>query len=123
MCSAFDGKRLSLGVVAMAMLLLVGLAPAGAPAGSARACKPVINPYDGTRYEGTNLSRIRAIGVSCRVARRVARRAHRKGLGMTPPPSGIRRYRWHGWRVTGDLRPASDRYVARKGDKRVRWRF
>ena len=36
---------------------------------------------------------------------------------------GIRRFRWHGWRVRGDLRPEHDRYVARKGERRVRWRF
>src|SRR5688572_6695453 len=113
MRSVFGRKRLGLGALGLALLLLVGLAPSAALGGSARACKPVVNPYEGTRYEGTNLSRIRAIGVSCPVARRVARRAHRKGLGMPPPPSGIRRYRWHGWRVTGDLRPSSDRYVAR----------
>ena len=42
---------------------------------------------------------------------------------MTPPASGIRRFRWDGWRVRGDLRPASDKYVARNGTRRVRWRF
>ena len=30
---------------------------------------------------------------------------------------------WHGWRVTGDLRGSSDRYLATRGDRRVRWRF
>jgi hypothetical protein len=90
---------------------------------AARSCRPVRNPYPGTRYEGTDLTRIRASGVTCARARRVARGAHRKGLGMTPPPSGVRRYHWNGWRVTGDLRGDHDRYVAARGAKRVRWVF
>ena len=94
----------------------------GAPA-SARSCRPVVNPYPDTRYEGENLRRIRATGVSCRTARRVARRAHYKALGLPPPLTGVRRFSWHGWRVTGDLRPDSDRYVAKRPGKRVRWRF
>ncbi len=100
---------------------LVGTPTAGAA--TYRACKPVKNPYAGTRYDGVDLSRIRALRTSCRGARRVARGAHRKALGLTPPASGIRRFTWKGWSVTGDLRPSSDRYVARKGRRRVRWRF
>jgi hypothetical protein len=70
------------------------------------------------------LTHIRAEHVSCATARRVARRAHRKALGVTPSPDGIRRFRWQGWRVRGDLRPPDhDRYRARKGERRVRWRF
>ena len=102
---------------------MVGLGGASAGATSTKPCAPLVNPYPGTRYEGVNLSRIRATGVSCRTARRVARLAHRKALGLTPPPSGVRRYTWHGWSVTGDLRPASDAYLAKLGEKRVRWRF
>ena len=102
-------------------LLLLG-APAVADA-AAKHCKRVVNPYAGTRYEGTDLRRIRAVDVTCERARRVARRAHRKGLRLTPPPSGIRHYTWHGWHVKGDLRGDTDRYVARRGDKRVRWVF
>ena len=30
---------------------------------------------------------------------------------------------YHSWHVTGDLRGDSDRYVAVRGAKRVRWRF
>lgn len=83
----------------------------------------MVNPYPGTRFEGADLSRIRATGVSCRTARRVARRAHHKALGITPPPSGVRHFTWRSWQVTGDLRGDSDRYVASRGAKRVRWRF
>ncbi len=49
--------------------------------------------------------------------------AHRKALGITPPLSGIRHLTWNGWSVTGDLRGARDTYVAKRGDKRVRWIF
>jgi hypothetical protein len=106
--------------------VLCALAALGVPsveAAQTRSCAPVVNPYPDTRYEGVDLRRIRATGVSCRGARRVARRAHRKALGITPPPTGVRRFTWRGWRVTGDLRGSSDRYVARRGDRRVRWRF
>jgi hypothetical protein len=88
-----------------------------------RQCRPVVNPYTGTRYAGVNLRQIRSIGVRCPVARRVARKAHYKALGLPVPVSGVRRFRWQGWSVTGDLRPASDRYVARRDRKRISWRF
>lgn len=117
-------------VVAALLLALAG-GPAGAQSGAptraqtaaAKACGRIVNPYEGTRYEGVDLRRIRAVGVSCRGARRVARRAHRKALGITPPPSGIRRFTWNGWSVTGDLRGSTDRYLATRGAKRVRWLF
>jgi hypothetical protein len=120
--------RAGAAIAAGAAILLVAApsAPAAAPVAkhaSARACAPVVNPYPGTRYEGDDLRRIRATRVTCRGARRVARRAHRKALSLPPPLTGVRRFTWHGWRVTGDLRPSSDRYVAKKGRKRVSWRF
>ncbi len=116
-------RRLRAFILCFATVFAV--APA-APATSAQAkpCKPVKNPYAGTRYEGVDLSRIRARNVSCRTAHRVARGAHRKALGMTPTPSGIRRFRWQRWRVTANLRGKRDRYIARaRGGKHVRWRF
>jgi hypothetical protein len=108
-----------LGVVA-AVLSVV--APS-AGAATTHACAPVVNPYPGTRYAGVNLSHIRATGVSCTTARSVAKGAHRKALAMTPSISGIRRFTWNGWHVIGDLKPASDVYIARRGSKLVRWRF
>jgi hypothetical protein len=87
-----------------------------------RSCKPVRDPYPGTRYAGVDLTRIRTSAGSCATARRVARGAHRKAL-RTTAKGGFRRFAWHGWAVTGDLRPAHDRYVARKGGRQVRWRF
>lgn len=108
------------------LLCAAALAAAGQPAqgaAKARACSPIKNPYPGTRYEGVNLTGIRATGVSCKVAHRVVRGAHRKALGLPLPISGVRHFTWHGWHVSGDLRPAHDRYVATRGAKRVRWRF
>ena len=81
------------------------------------------NPYPNTRYEGEDLRRVLASGLACSRARRVAKGAHRKALGLTPALSPVRRFRWKGWRVRGDLRGASDRYLAVRGAKRVRWRF
>jgi hypothetical protein len=52
----------------------------------------------------------------------VARGVRRKALGI-PPIAPIRRFTRHGRRVSGDLRPASDVYVARRGGRRVEWRF
>ena len=83
-----------------ALCALAGVGAPGAEGASSRSCSPVVNPYPGSRYEGVDLTRIRATGVSCRRARRVARGAHRKALGMTPPPSGVRRFTWRGWRVS-----------------------
>ena len=109
----------------LAPLVLVLAALAGGP-GSAQAaqrCKPVVNPYPGTRYAGADLTRIRATAVSCPTARRVARRANHKALRFTAPVGGIRHFSWHGWQVTGNLRGDSDRYVAVRPGKRVTWRF
>jgi hypothetical protein len=104
----------------LAMAAALVLAPA---AQAVKTCEPVRNPYPGTRYDGVDLKPIRAVKVSCSWARKVARRAHSKALGLPLPMDGVRRFRWRGWSVTGDLRPDRDRYVARKGDRRVRWRF
>jgi hypothetical protein len=108
-------------LVASALCALVFLAAPGYS--TAASCRPVVNPYEGSRYEGVNIRRIRALGVPCRKARQVARRAHRKALRLTPTPSGIRHFRWRGWKVRGDIRRPVDRYVAKRPGARVRWRF
>ena len=105
-----------------AVALAAALAPT-ATAATTRSCPAVRNPYPDTRFAGVDLTHITAIGVSCATARTVARRAHAKALGLTPSASGIRTFTWNGWHVRGDLRPASDRYVATKGAAVVRWRF
>ena len=114
----------------MRWLLVIALCAAtvavGAPAASgaaAKSCARVVNPYPGTRYDGVDLRQIRATGVTCHRARQVARGAHRKALGLTPPASGVRHFKWHGWNVTGDIRGATDGYVAKREGKRVSWRF
>jgi hypothetical protein len=106
-------------------IALVAFAVLAAPAAAARekACEPVRNPYPGTEYDGVDLTNIRALKASCKTARRVARGAHRKALAEPLPPDGIRRFAWKGWSVRGDLRPDRDKYLARKGTRRVRWRF
>lgn len=116
--------RRSLAILTVgAICALTPLVPAQAAPAVVRSCKPVVNPYPGTRYEGSDLRRIQASGVSCPSARRVARYAHHKALSLPRPPSGIRRFQWHGWAVTGDVRRASDHYTARKDGAVVRWVF
>jgi hypothetical protein len=111
----------------LAGVVLVGAALALVPPDPAeaatRSCRPVENPYPGSRYEDVDLRRIRASGIDCRNARRVVRGAHREALGSAPPPGGVRRFTWRGWRVAGDLRGATDRYVAVRAGQRVRWVF
>lgn len=109
----------------MAAAVSAALIAVGAPAVEAatRSCSLVVNPYAGSRYEGENLSRIKATNVSCATAREVARRAHHKALGMPLPEDGVRRLTWKGWKVTGDLAGPHDHYVATRADMRVRWRF
>jgi hypothetical protein len=114
--------RLAPAVLAGCLCIAVPSGPAATPAAAARSCAPVVDPYAGTRYEGVDLTRIRATGVSCTTARRVARGAHRKALGL-PVTGPVKRLTWNGWRVSGDLRGERDSYVARKGDDVVRWRF
>jgi hypothetical protein len=112
-----------LSVVAAVAVAFALVPTASGTALAYRKCEPVRNPYPGTRYEGVDLTRIRALETPCTRARRVARRAHFKALRVSPSSGGVRRFTWRGWRVRGDLRGDHDRYVARKGERRVRWRF
>ena len=113
-------NRLALAALACAVVF-TGASPAHADA-ALRACKPVLNPYPHTRYAGVDLTRIRTSTRSCETARNVARGAHRAAL-RRPATGSFRRFSWHGWAVTGDLRPDHDRYVARRNGRQVRWRF
>jgi hypothetical protein len=110
-------------LLAAALCALAAIAAPSAEGATARHCGRIVNPYPDTRYEGVDLRRIRASGVSCNRARRVARGAHRRALRIRPRVSGVRRLSWHGWHVTGDLHGPSDRYVAKRDGKRVSWRF
>jgi len=113
-------KKAVLLILAIAATVVVAPMPV-AQAGSYQHCGSISNPYPNTRYEGIPISNIRAQNVRCERARRVARGAHRKALRQ--PPSNEVRFRWRGWRVRGDLSGRHDHYVARRGDKRVRWTF
>jgi hypothetical protein len=115
--------RHRLALLAVCLCAAVVAAVPATQAATTRSCGSVKNPYPGTRYAGVDLSHITATGVSCTTAKRVARGAHKKALGLTPPPAGVRHLTWEGWKVSGDLRGNSDKYVAGKGSKRVRWRF
>jgi hypothetical protein len=105
-----------------ASIAALGATAAAEPA-SARSCSPVVNPYPGTRYDGVNLSKIRANGIICPRARKVAKRAHRNALAQTPNGNAKVRFTWRGWKVVANLLPASDKYTATRGDDTVRWRF
>jgi hypothetical protein len=116
-------QRTRIALVGIACALALPAAPPATAIAGLHSCRPVRDPYPGTRYAHVDLTRIRTSLASCATARHVARRAHRKALATAPPEGGIRRLTWHGWRVRGDIRPAHDRYVARKGTRVVRWRF
>lgn len=90
---------------------------------AARSCDPIVNPYEGTRYEGVDLTDIEAKNVSCSNARRFVEKSHRKALGLVPSADGYLFFRYDGWSVKGNLRPDNDRYRATRNDKLIRWRF
>ena len=107
------------GLAALAALLVA--APSAARA-DFKSCAPVRNVFEGTRYEGSDLYRIRAQAVSCRTARRVARRGTYKAEAAVPDATGHVRVGYRGWRIVDDLRGDVDRFRARaSGRKRVRW--
>lgn len=114
-----DANRILAGLAAAGALVLTSPAPAGA---ADRRCDPVEGAFAGTRYADVALTGIVASGMRCPRARRVAVGAQRAALGRAPA-GPVLRFRWHGWTVTGDLRPARDRYRAVKPGRSVRWRF
>jgi hypothetical protein len=97
-----------------------------APPADAASCASIrnVSQLNGTRFAGSDIFRIRAQGVSCATARRVARGATLRALGITPPVSGIKRFRFQSWAVSGNLRGSDDRYTATgTGGKRITWLF
>jgi hypothetical protein len=89
-----------------------------------RACAPVRDVFQGTRYEGSDLYRVRARVVSCRTARRVARNGTELAVAEAPDATGRVVVSYRNWTVFDDLRGPVDRFVAKaKGGKRVRWLF
>jgi hypothetical protein len=118
---ALGRRRAGVLLASVLFALVIALTPGDAAA--AKHCRSVNNPYPNSRYEGIDLTHIRAEGVPCSRARDVARGAHKKALRTTPTPSGILNYRWHRWTVRGDLRPSHDRFRASRRDNSVHWRF
>jgi hypothetical protein len=113
-------RTLALAFAAAALLAIA------APPADAASCASIRNvaQLNGTRFAGSDIFRIRAQGVSCTTARSVARAATVRALAITPPATGIKRFRYHSWSVSDDLRGNNDRYSARgSGTKRVTWLF
>jgi len=113
--------------LALAFLAAALLAIAAAPADAAfTSCAPITNvsQLNGTRFAGSDIFRIRTQGVSCTTARGVARGATLRALGITPPVSGIKRFRYQSWAISDNLRGDDDRYTATgSGSKRITWLF
>ena len=112
-------KRASTVLVAAVALLV----PAAAADAAFKTCKPVPNvpALDGSRYEGSDIFRIRASETSCRTARRVAVRSTLKGMRLG---ANVLTYRWRRWKVDRDLIGSVDRYDATAAlDMDVKWRF
>jgi len=113
-------KKLTAAAVVAAF---IASATAPAPA-HAKSCPPVLNMFEGSRFEGSDSYRIRATGVSCSTARRVARQGTRRAVAATPNVNGFVRVRYRRWRVLDDLRGSTDRFKARAGgSKRITWLF
>lgn len=123
MSQALPRGRLAL--TCAAMLLASGVASQGAGGSTDyRACAPVRDVFQGTRYEGSDLYRVRTRGVSCRTARRVARNGTELAVAEVPDSAGRVVVSYRNWTVFDDLRRSVDRFVAKaKGGKRVRWLF
>jgi len=96
--------RHRLALLAVGLCATLAAAVPATQAATTRSCGSVKNPYPGTRYAGVPLSHITATGVSCTTAKRVAKGAHKKALGLTPSASGIRSFSWEG--LEGERRPA-----------------
>lgn len=107
--------------VILSAALVLGILTFPSATFASSRCASVSHPYPNSRYSDVGLTRIRATGLSCQTARRVAKGAHAKALGL--PGSAVRRFSWNGWKITGYLSGATDRYVAARGSARVTWRF
>jgi hypothetical protein len=113
-------RRLAIPLAALA----VASAWPTAAAADYKPCAPVRDVFEGTRYEGSDLYRVRAQGVSCKTARRVARRGTYKAVAGVPDSTGHVRVTYRRWRIVDDLTRSVDRFVAKAaGGKRVRWLF
>lgn len=112
---------------ALVFLVVALLAIAVAPAEAAfKSCASIrnVSQLNATRFAGSDIFRIRAQGVSCTTARRIVRGATLRGLAITPPLSGIKRFRYRAYSVSDNLRGNDDLYSATgSGSKRITWLF
>ena len=81
--------RHRLAVLAVGLCAALAAAVPAAQAATTRSCGSC-RPLSGHALAGVPLSHITATGVSCATAKRVAKGAHQKALGLTPSASGIR---------------------------------
>jgi hypothetical protein len=115
-------SRWRAGLVIATLLAFVG--PLDGAAAAYRSCAPVRNVFEGSRYEDSDLYRIRVQNASCKTARRVARRGTYKAVAAVPDRHGRVVVSYRAWTIVDDLRGSVDRFVARAaGRKRVRWLF
>jgi hypothetical protein len=116
------GYVITKAVVTLAAGLL--LVPAAPTTADAKRCMPVrdVAALDGSRYEGSDIYRIRALDISCKTARRTAVRATLRGMYLG---AGVQTYHWRRWRVRRDLAGPVDSYRAAVSgtDKWDRWLF
>ena len=102
------------------------LGPVATADAAIKRCKPArdVPALDGSRYEGSDIFRIRARGASCTTARRVAVRSTLKGMRLG---AFVLDYKWRRWSIRRDLMGPVDTYDAEVPDasveKHVGWRF
>jgi hypothetical protein len=110
--------------LAAGLALMIALVAPAAGQAAYKPCEPVLNIFEGSRYEGSKLYNIRAQGVTCATARRVARRGTYKAVADVPDAHGRVKVSYRRWTIFDDLRASVDRFVAKAPNrKRVRWLF
>jgi hypothetical protein len=106
------------------LVAMVVLAPTVEAEGRFKPCPPVRNIFEGSRYEGSDLYRVRAAKVSCRRARKVALEGTERAVADVPDERGRVVVTYGVWTIFDDLRADVDRFVAKApGNKRIRWLF
>jgi hypothetical protein len=101
----------------VAAFAVVALTPTVGSAGAhpAKPCRPIYNLafLDGSRYEGADIVRVRAHGVRCRTARKVAYGATKRGMSLGATTLHYRvRVAGFRWKVNRNLFGDVDRYKA-----------
>ena len=116
------GKAMS--GVACTLVATFALAPMVEAEAGFKSCSPVRNIFEGSRYEGSDLYKIRAAKVSCRRARKIALKGTERAVAGAPDERGRVVVTYGAWTIYDDLRGDVDRFVAKApGEKRIRWLF